>query len=329
MGKLRTQVASKLKLQRIEETHTLGELNQGHLRHIVEQIAQLERKNEKSLEAMKISIGRNESRLLAHIGSTDINANEFQVFSQWGEDGILQFLLRKVPVKSARFIEFGVEDYVESNTRFLLMNNNWSGLVFDGDKENIEKIVNNDLYWRYDLTAKQAFITKENINTLIVDAGFGGDIGILSIDIDGNDFWVWEAIDSIDPSIVVIEYNHRFGDTEKLTVPYDPKFVRGKAHFSMVYAGASLALLAALGDKKGYDLVGTASNGNNAFFVKKNLRPKDIKKMTSQEAFHQGKFREARDERGMLSYITAAEESKILKSLPTVNPLSQLQKKRK
>lgn len=327
MRRVAAKISQKLRLRQVEDTRNIVEVNQAHLTHIVEQLASLGRNNTETQTSIKLAVGRNELRMLRHLNIRDINKNEFQVFSQWGEDGIIQFLISSIPIASKRFIEFGVEDYKESNSRFLLMNDNWSGLVFDGDKENIKKIIHSDLYWRYDITAKNAFISRENINELIKAAGFDGDIGVLSIDIDGNDYWVWEAIDCVNPAIVIVEYNHRFGPTELHTVPYDPAFVRSKAHYSMIYAGASLALLTELGKKKGYDLVGTASNGNNAFFVKKNLRPKELKKMTPQQAFHEGKFREARNKQGLLSYIPLEEERKILESLHTVNPLVKLPKR--
>lgn len=92
---------------------------------------------------------------------------EFQVFSQWGDDGIIQYLVSKISIPNKVFIEFGVENYTESNTRFLLVNNNWSGLVIDGSKENIDYIKNDKISWAHDLHAFHAFITKANINELI------------------------------------------------------------------------------------------------------------------------------------------------------------------
>ena len=104
---------------------------------------------------------------------TDIHEAEFKIFSQFGEDGIIQYLIRqaKIHAKLHTFVELGVESYVEANTRFLLLNNNWSGLVMDGSKENIAAIQNAELYWKYDLTAIAAFIDVDNINGLIQSAG--------------------------------------------------------------------------------------------------------------------------------------------------------------
>lgn len=138
---------------------------------------------------------------------SSIEEAEFQVYSQFGEDGIIQWLIHNVDIKNKTFIEFGVEDYTESNTRFLLMNNNWTGLVMDGSENSINCLKRWESFWRYDLTAVAAFITKDNINALIRGGGFRGDMGILSIDLDGNDWWILNAIDCVSPRILICEYN--------------------------------------------------------------------------------------------------------------------------
>ena len=106
----------------------------------------------------------------------------------------VQHLLRFVPISNKVFVEFGVENYLEANTRFLMVKDNWAGLVMDGSQQNIDFVRQDDISWRFNLKAQQAFITKENINDLIRANGISGEIGLLSIDIDGNDYWVWEAI---------------------------------------------------------------------------------------------------------------------------------------
>src|SRR4051794_40305958 len=77
---------------------------------------------------------------------------EFSVFSQFGDDGIVQYLIHHLKIQPQTFIEFGVENYTESNTRFLLINNQWRGLVIDGSKENVDYIKNDTIYWKYKLT---------------------------------------------------------------------------------------------------------------------------------------------------------------------------------
>lgn len=243
---------------------------------------------------------------------------EFSVFSQWGEDGIIQFLLRHVQIENKVFVEFGVQDYVESNTRFLATNNRWSGLVIDGSTDNVERIRRSDFFWRSDIKALCAFVTRDNINELIRSAGISGDIGLLSIDIDGNDYWVWETIDVVSPRIVVVEYNSRFGAKRMVTVPYDPAFARATAHHSMIYYGASLSALAALGQRKGYELVGCNSAGNNAFFVRRDCQG-SLASLTPADAFVASRFREARNAAGELVFLTAEEERALLETLPLVD----------
>jgi hypothetical protein len=265
------------------------------------------------------ALGRIEGRQLSDLPLTaDIRKAEFRTFSQWGEDGILQHLLRHIAVSKKVFIEFGVENYTESNTRFLLTNNNWAGLVIDGSKENIDYIKKDDIYWRFNLKVENAFISRENINDLIRRNGIEGEIGLLSIDIDGNDYWVWEAIDVVIPSIVVLEYNARFGPERAVTVPYDASFVRTIAHYSNIYYGASLAALCLLGKRKGYSFIGCNTAGNNAFFVRNELRPPTLSELTSEEGFVKSQFRESRDAHGALAFLTDAQEGSILNECPLV-----------
>ena len=272
-----------------------------------------------TVHKLQESLGRIESKQLVAVNSPNLRDNEFRAFSQWGEDGIIQFLIKNVPINRKIFIEFGVQDYTESNTRFLLINNNWSGLVIDGGLEEIAYIKNDPIYWQYNLKAVNSFITKNNINQIFLENGIQGEIGLLSVDIDGNDYWVWQAIDCINPAIVVSEYNFRFGATKAVTVPYDAGFVRTKAHYSNIYYGASLKALCLLATKKGYTFVGCNSAGNNAIFVRKDLKPDSLKELTPEEGYVAAQFRESRDELGNLLYLSLEEEQKILDSLPLVN----------
>ncbi len=248
----------------------------------------------------------------------DIQKAEFKVFSQWNDDGIIQFLVSYIDFPNKTFIEFGVEDYTEANTRFLLMNNNWSGLIMDGSASHIEKVRNEPLYWQCQLTAVNAFITAENINTLISDAGFDREIGILHIDIDGNDYWVWKAIHCIDPVLVIMEYNSVFGIDHPWTSPYAPDFYRTNAHYSNLYFGASLLSLHDLAEEKGYAFIGSNSHGNNAYFIKRKYM-QGLKPLSAAEGYVASKFRESRSEDGMLSHLGGADRLKILKGLDVFN----------
>jgi hypothetical protein len=240
------------------------------------------------------------------------------VYSQWGEDGIIQYLLRHLSVSSNVFVEFGVENYLEANTRWLVEGHNWSGLVIDGSQQHVDAIKSDAIYWKHRLKAVSAFVDAENINRLISGNGISGDVGLLSVDIDGMDYWVWKAIDVVTPDIVVVEYNALFGPTKSVTVPYDPNFVRQKAHYSWSYYGASLAALVGLGKTKGYAFVGSNSAGNNAFFVKSDLLGSPLRELTAQQGYVKRTFREARDRDGRLMFPTFEEEAALIEGLPLV-----------
>jgi hypothetical protein len=152
----------------------------------------------------------------------------------------------------------------------------------------------------------------------MVQNGIQGEIGLLSVDLDGNDYWVWEAINVVNPAIVVTEYNFRFGKEKAVTTPYNEKFIRSQAHYSMIYYGASLKAFYLLAQKKGYAFVGCNSAGNNAFFVRRDLKPDYIRELTVEEGYVAGQFRESRNEQGKLNYLSLGEQEKILLSLPLV-----------
>ncbi|MBC8043110.1 MAG: hypothetical protein IAF08_06670 [Rhizobacter sp.] len=271
---------------------------------------------ETRLARMQEALGRIETRQLA--SETNFFRNEFRVSSQWGEDGLIQYLVRHVAVDRKVFVEFGTEDYRESNTRFLLTNNQWSGLLIDGSEANINVIRKDDIYWQYNLKAVQAFITRDNINRLLTENGITGDIGLLSIDVDGNDYWIWKAIDAVRPAIVVVEYNYRFGKDRAVTIPYREDFVR-TMHPSMIYFGASLKAFWLLGKQKGYAFVGTNSTGLNAFFVRKDKLPAVLKEKSFDEDFTAGHYRGLFNDAGVLQFVSPEEEMQYLAQLPVVD----------
>ena len=269
-------------------------------------------------ETSLILQGKILSELNRNKSSKNIQDYEFKVFSQNGEDGIIQFLIQNTEIKNKIFVEFGVETYKEANTKFLLLNNGWSGLIIDGDKDAMEKIASSDLHWKYDLKSIGNFITKDNINEIIKSAGIEGEIGLLSVDIDGNDYWVFENIDCVNPQILIMEYNSMFGDIHKISVPYDENFARSQKHYSNLYYGASIAALCDIANKKGYDLVGSNSFGNNLFFIRHDCNKLKIK-LTPKEAYVKSKFRESRDENGKLTFLSHKEGLELIKNEPVVN----------
>lgn len=255
---------------------------------------------------------------------TSLADAEFKVSSQWGEDGIIDWLIERadVPPASRSFIEFGVETYRESNTRFLLQNRNWRGLIMDGSSAMVDAVREDGLAWTHDLTAQPAFITRDNIDDLIRSAGFAGEVGLLSIDIDGNDYWVWEAIRVVEPIIVVCEYNAVFGDVHAISIPYEADFNRVQAHFSYLYAGASIAALRQLAARKGYSFAGTNSAGSNAFFVREDYARRFVESSLKNIRALPSLIRESRDESGRMDYIAGTRRLERISALPVVNVLT-------
>ncbi|WP_052712514.1 hypothetical protein [Methylotuvimicrobium alcaliphilum] len=281
----------------------------------------LNRKFEIENAIHKVLLGK----LLAKLNQgslTSLHEAEFRVFSQFGDDGIIQYLISQLLIEDCRFIEFGVENYNESNTRFLLENNNWQGLVIDGSDENVQYIKSTQNYWRHDLTALCGFVTKQNINQTISEAGFSGNIGLLHIDIDGNDYWIWKAITVVRPTIIIMEYNSLFGIERSITIPYKPDFSRFAEHYSGLYAGCSLLALCELAVEKGYEFVGCNSAGNNAYFVRKDQLG-SLKALSCKEGYVLAKFREHRDEKGLLTFTSGLEAVECLRGMPVFNTRSQ------
>jgi len=247
---------------------------------------------------------------------SSVQEAEFKVFSQFGDDGIVQYLIHHVGVTREQrvFIEFGVENYEEANTRFLLMNDNWRGLVMDGNVVNMAFVRASGYYWKHDLTAAAAFIDRENVNDLFQRHKFTGEIGLLSIDIDGNDYWVWERIDVVNPAIVVVEYNSVFGPLHAITIPYSPTFRRSQAHYSNLYWGCSLKALCLLAERKGYVFVGCNSAGNNAYFIRKE-RIGPLKGLSAEEGYVSSRFRESRSQSGALTFATGPDRLRVIQEM--------------
>ena len=192
----------------------------------------------------------------------------FKVYSQNDEDGIIEEIFNRVGTTNKIFIEFGVENGLECNSHYLLFKG-WRGLWIDGGETHVKEIQKKfaPVIANGKLNVLNAFITRENINELFVAGNVTGEIDLLSIDIDGNDWHVWKAIDVVKPRIVVIEYNAKFPPNCEWKQAYDKYHIWDGSDWH----GASLKSLELLGRELGYQLVGTSFNGVNAFFVRKDL----------------------------------------------------------
>jgi hypothetical protein len=212
-----------------------------------------------------------------------LNRAEARVYSQNGEDGIIAWLLAQVGAPSRTFVEFGIEDGSECNTANLSRTFGWSGLLMEADPEQAERA--RAFYGRYrGVRVVVAHVTPENIDGLLREHA-PPEVDLLSLDIDGNDLWVWRALTAIEPRVVAIEYNATFGPERSVTVPYKDGFDRYGEHASGFYHGASLAALAKVGADKGYALVGCDSRGGNAFLVRRELLSDTVREVEPADAF--------------------------------------------
>ena len=278
---------------------------------------------DRRVDEIKINQGRILAEMLVRTEREELRHYEFKVFSQWGEDGILQFLTANLDIKHRTFIEFGVEDFFESNCRFLMMKDFWRGFVIDGSEKNIQRLRSSYFYWQYPLVSRVAFITAENVVELLNESNFDRNLGILSVDIDGVDYFVLaRALEHWRPSILVVEYNALFGAHRAVSVPYDSRFQRGQAHFSNVYYGASLPAFAHLASRYGYALVGVNGAGSNAFFVRSDLLNARVRAVQTEDVFRDSSFREGRNTGGTLTLANDAERLRPVRELPLIDVVS-------
>lgn len=199
--------------------------------------------------------------------------SEAQVFSQGGEDGILREIFRRIGTASRRFAEFGVGNGWENNT-VLLLQDGWTGVWLEADGERCRRI-RRDFATALDedrLTLRRSLLDAANVEAELEAAGADGDLDLLSIDVDGNDYWLWQALGGWRPRVVAIEYNAIYPADMRWVMPYDP----GHRWRGDTWFGASLKSLEELGRELGYSLVGCTLAGTNAFFVRRDLASEDL-----------------------------------------------------
>jgi len=200
----------------------------------------------------------------------NVLSQRFHVWSQNEEDGITLALINLVGSTTRRFVELGAGKN-GGNTGFLAETCGWKGLMVDGSQDNAERLVAR--FSQFGVVVKGSWITPGNVNLLVRDSGMSGEIDLLSLDIDGNDYWIWQRLDACSPRIVVLEFNPAFGPERAVTVPYDPAFYRPKfKDVRRQFYGASLAAFEQLAREKGYRLVLVEpSRGVNAYFLRNDV----------------------------------------------------------
>ncbi len=217
-------------------------------------------------------------RQLAHQGiKLPFSDVEFRCFSQSGEDGIIHYIFSLIGTTNKIAVEACAATGIECCTANLFVNHGWHGLLLDGNEHRLNKgrafYAANRSTKFFPPILKTAWITAENINQLLRESGIEGEIDLLSLDLDGNDYWIWKALDVVSPRVIVLEYNDVLDPRTSVTIPYDPKFIAQHQPHGPIYFGASLGAFVKLGKEKGYRYVGSQSYGFNAFFIRNDVAP--------------------------------------------------------
>jgi len=211
-----------------------------------------------------------------------INKYEKRIFSQNGEDGIIEELFSRIGTTNRYFVEFGVQSGLECMSKNLACSHHWSGVMIEGHPLNYQHLRANYAAFP-NVVTHYSFITRENIAEIFAQLHVPIEFDLLTIDLDGIDYWVWQALTSYKPRVVIMEYNASFPPPQKMVVAYDPQFMWN----GTTYFGASLTSLAELGNQLGYDLIGTDSKGVNAFFIRRDLCKKSgFPVLTPEQAYH-------------------------------------------
>jgi hypothetical protein len=228
----------------------------------------------------------------------DINKVGFSCFSQFEEDGIVLYIYSKIGFESKKVVEISCGTGLECMSTNLIVHHGFKGFLFDGNKENIKTALTffkkfNDIKIPF---LASSWITKENINKLLENSGVTGEVDLLSIDIDGNDYYIWKEIQVINTRLVLIETHNVIPTNLSLTIPYLENFnYKNLNGTSREYRSASLAAIIKLGKEKGYSLIASNRLGFNAFLLRNDLLDKNFEEITATQ-MHDNEYTRKRQE---------------------------------
>ena len=234
-------------------------------------LASLQGQTQKAIESQWLHSIKSNIRIYE-----DIKDSGFRCYSQFEEDGIILYLLSCIGKKTRSVVELCCGEGRECMSANLIINHGYKGYLFDGSHQNISA-ANNFFNKQKDCLLvmpkiRQAWITKDNINDLLVDAGIEGEIDVLSLDMDGNDYYIWDAINVINPRICIFEINNIIPTNLELTIPYhDDFYAWDKSEIDSEFRSVSLLAMIKLSEKKGYTMVGSHKHGFNVFFIRNDL----------------------------------------------------------
>jgi hypothetical protein len=285
--------------------------------------------NIESITSLKLMIGQS-AILSSRTGSnkfTNLWDAEVKVFSQWGEDGILDFICETLKISKPKVVEIGAGNFNECNSRFLAESRNASVVAIDARTDLVAEVKKMAVFWKTHIFPMCEMVTPININELLAIARDKmAGIDILSLDIDGNDYWVLDAANLDKISVLVVEYNSLFGNLAEVSVPRDDLFNRKEKHFSCLYYGASLPAFIYSLSLKGFTFLGSNRACNNAFFVKnEKIKEFSIKIPSNLELFVDFRVRESRDIYGSLSFLSGKDRLQIIEKMPVINVKSNIE----
>ena len=215
---------------------------------------------------------------------------EFRNYSQNGEDGILWYIFSVVGTTNKQCVEICAGTGEQCNTSNLIINHGWIGMLFDGVEANVARgrqiFASHPDTSHYPPQFVHAWITAENVDSLIGDNGFRGEIDLLSLDIDGIDYWLWNALEVVSPRVVIAEVQAIWGSARSVTVPYRPDFRAGFFKGFGIYSGASLPAFVKLAKRKGYRLVGCQRYGFNAVFLRNDVGQREFPEVSARDCFN-------------------------------------------
>ena len=236
---------------------------------------------------------------------------EFRVYSQWGEDGILNYIFNVLDITKPKIFEIGAANFQECNSRFAAEFRNASVYAVDLHPELVQEVQNMDISWKNHIFPVQDRVTPDNIQFHEAEARrLMSGIDVVSLDIDGNDYWCLKEMNLEGVSVVVVEVNPLFGTDISVTIPRNDYFDRSTAHHSNLYFGMSYMAATNLLEDKGFKCVGSNLAGNNIFYITEPLLHKFdrvLKNGIPRIGVSQWNVRESRDENGVLNFLTGQE----------------------
>ena len=265
---------------------------------------------------VQISVNRNKYEQVK-----DLTETEVKIFSQNGEDGIIDYLIQRLNLDNKNFVEIGVGNYRESNTRFLYNRFHPKGLIVDYIDDMEKKVKPFMNLWKGDLRICNKKINSENILKLL-DGSCDFEVDLFSIDIDSIDYWIIKKLKKNISKIFVAEYNPVFGAKLEITVPNISGFERRNYHYSNLCYGMSLKALINLMDQKGYYFIGVNLQKINAFFILKKFKKEkffpsiEIKNLDN---YTNSNIRDSRDKNNNLNYLSGDKKIKEIEECEVIN----------